>query len=175
MVSQISGKFVNDVIEGDVVIHFIDKTFMKGYSNKGYIVGTQRYFDDKGVLTNATDTATRYTYLRQYILNDEKSVSLLGCQYTKEGTRCIVMNNSTFEDLNSCLQITEDFFVKCYPMSELSNVDPDNCKLKLQISVSDTGEDLFNMRISKEEIIVERNVKSSFDCSNSLDSWLTYV
>ena len=75
MVSQISGKFVNDVIEGDVVIHFIDKTFMKGYSNKGYIVGTQRYFDDKGILTNATDTATRHTYLRQYNFN-EKSVSL---------------------------------------------------------------------------------------------------
>ena len=175
MVSQISGKFVNDVIEGDVVIHFIDKTFMKGYSNKGYIVGTQRYFDDKELLTNATDTATRNTYLRQYNLNEKSVVSLFGCQHTKEGTRCIVTNNSTFEDLNSCLQITEDFFVKCYPMSELSNVDPDNCKLKLQISVSDTGEDLFNMRISKEEIIVERNVKSSFDCSNSLDSWLTYV
>ena len=174
MVSQISGKFVNDVIEGDVVIHFIDKTFMKGYSNKGYIVGTQRYFDDKGILTNATDTATRYTYLRQYNLN-EKSVSLFGCQHTKEGTRCIVKNNSTFEDLKSCLRITEDFYVKCYPMSESSNVDPDNCKLKLKISVSDTREDFFNMRISKEEIIVERNVKSSFDCSNSLDSWLTYV
>ena len=191
MVSQISGKFVNDVIEGDVVIHFIDKTFMKGYSNEGYIVGTQRYFDDKGILTNATDTATGYTYLRRYDLNEKSVVSLFGCQ---EGTRCIVMNNSTFEDLNSCLQITEDFYVKCYPMGDLSNVDPDNCKLKLQISVSDTGEDLFNMRLSKkqlsvsdigedlfnmrrskEEINVERNVKSSFDCSNSLDSWLTYV
>jgi hypothetical protein len=194
MVSKISGKFVNDVIEGDVVIHFIDETFMKGYSNKGYLVGTQRYFDDKGILTNATDTATRYTYLRRYDLNENSVVSLFGCQHTKEGTRCIVMNNSTFEDLNSCLQITEDFYVKCYPMSELSNVDPDNCKLKLQISVSDTGEnlfnmrlskkqmsvsntgkDLFNMRLSKEEIIVGKNVKSSFDCSNSLDSWLTYV
>ena len=30
MVSQISGKFVNDVIEGDVAIHFIDKKVMKG-------------------------------------------------------------------------------------------------------------------------------------------------
>ena len=174
MVSQISGKFVNDVVEGDVVIHFIDKSFMKGYSNNGYLVGTQRHFDDKGIFKNATDTATKDTYIRQYHLQ-EMSVSLIGCQHSSEGTRCIVMNNSTFEDLNSCLQITEDFYVKCYPMSEIFNVDPDNCKLKLRISASDAGEDLFNMRISKEEIIVERNVKSSFDCSNSLDSWLTYV
>jgi hypothetical protein len=121
---------------------------IKGYSHSGYLVGTQRYFDDKGILINATDTANRDTYLRQYKQN-ENSVSLFGCQHTKEGTRCIVMNNSTFEDLKSCLRITEDFYVKCYPMSELSNVEPDNCKLKLQISVSDTGNDLFNMRISK--------------------------
>ena len=174
MVSQISGKFVNDVVEGDVVIHFIDKSFMKGYANNGYLVGTQRYFDDEGILKNATDTATKDTYIRQYDLQ-EMSVSLIGCQHSREGTRCIVINNSTFENLNSCLQITEDFYVKCYPMSEIFNVDPDNCKLKLRISASDAGEDLFNMRISKEEIIVERNVKSSFDCSNSLDSWLTYV
>ena len=106
MVSQISGKFVNDVIEGDVVIHFIDKSFMKGYSMKGYLVGTQRYFDDKGILTNATDTATAYTYLRQYNPNEKSVVSLFGCQPTEEGQRCIVMNNSTFEDLNSCLRIT---------------------------------------------------------------------
>ena len=174
MVSQISGKFVNDVIEGDVLIHFIDESFMKGYSNKGYLVGTQRYFDDKGILKNATDTATKDTYIRQYNLQ-EMSVSLFGCQHTKEGERYIVMKNNDFEDLKSCLRITEDFYVKCYAMSELSSVEPDSCKLQLKITVTENAADFVNMRISKGEIIEESNMKSSFDCSSSLDSWLTYV
>ena len=35
MVSQISGNFVNDVLEGDVTIHFIDKTVMKAFVHSG--------------------------------------------------------------------------------------------------------------------------------------------
>ena len=35
MVSQISGNFVNDVLEGDVTIHFIDKTVMKAFAHSG--------------------------------------------------------------------------------------------------------------------------------------------
>ena len=174
MVSQISGKFDNDVIEGNVVIHFFDKSFMKGYSNKGYLVGTQRYFDDKGILKNATDTATKDIYIRQYELQ-EMSVSLFGCQHMKEGERCIVMNNNDFEDLKSCLRITEDFYVKCYAMSELCNVEPESCKLQLQVTLTENGADFVNMRITKGEIIKESDMKSSFDCHSSLDSWLTYV
>ena len=147
---------------------------MKGFSHSGYLVGPQRYFDDMGILINATDTATRDTYLRQYSLN-EQPVSLFGCQDTKEGKRCIVIKNSTFEDLKSCLWITDDFYVKCYAMGELSSVEPDNCKLQLQIPMSDNVTEYVNMRISKGEIIEESNMKSSFNCSNSLASWLTYV
>ena len=35
MVSQISGNFVNDDLEGDVTIHFIDKTVMKAFVHSG--------------------------------------------------------------------------------------------------------------------------------------------
>ena len=35
MVSQISGNFVNDVLEGDVTIHFSDKTMMKAFAHSG--------------------------------------------------------------------------------------------------------------------------------------------
>ena len=35
MVSQISGNFVNDVLEGDVTIHFTDKTMMKAFVHSG--------------------------------------------------------------------------------------------------------------------------------------------
>ena len=35
MVSQISGNFVNDVLEGDVTIHFIDKTVMIAFVHSG--------------------------------------------------------------------------------------------------------------------------------------------
>ena len=35
MVSQISGNFVNDVLEGDVTIHFTDKTMMKAFAHSG--------------------------------------------------------------------------------------------------------------------------------------------
>ena len=35
MVSKISGNFVNDVLEGDVTIHFIDKTVMKAFVHSG--------------------------------------------------------------------------------------------------------------------------------------------
>ena len=35
MVSQISGNFVNDVLEGDVTIHFTDNTMMKAFVHSG--------------------------------------------------------------------------------------------------------------------------------------------
>ena len=42
MISQISGKFVDDNLEGEVVVHFIDKTMMKGFTHLGHLVGSQR-------------------------------------------------------------------------------------------------------------------------------------
>ena len=35
MVSQVSGNFVNDVLEGDVTIYFTDKTMMKVFVHSG--------------------------------------------------------------------------------------------------------------------------------------------
>ena len=35
MVSQISGNFVNDVLEGDVTIYFTDNTMMKAFVHSG--------------------------------------------------------------------------------------------------------------------------------------------
>ena len=44
MVSQISGNFVNDVLEGDVTIHFTDKTMMKAFVHSGKVMKSSVLF-----------------------------------------------------------------------------------------------------------------------------------
>ena len=85
LVSQISGKFVNDTLEGEVKIHYFDETIMKGFAQSGHLIGPQRFFDvDETVLTNLTDTQTRDVYVRQWNY-EGKSISVIGCQNEKEG------------------------------------------------------------------------------------------
>ena len=78
-ITQISGKFVNDKLEGEVEIHFIDKTIMKGFAHSGHLIGPQRFFDEEnGNFVNITETDSGKVYLRQYTQNEEP-VALFGC------------------------------------------------------------------------------------------------
>ena len=105
MVSQISGKFVNDTLEGEVNIHYFDGTMMKGFAQSGHVVGLQRFFDlDESVLTNLTDTQTKKVYLRQWNY-EGKSISVIGCQNKKVGKRCIVLTKDIIENIKSCLVV----------------------------------------------------------------------
>ena len=105
----ISGKFVNDNLEGEVVVHFFDKTMLKGFAHLGHLYGPQRYFNiESSSFLNITDTESGDVYLRQYTQN-EKSVALFGCHETKEGKRCIVLTNGMSL---SCISITGQVLLK---------------------------------------------------------------
>ena len=81
--------------------------------------------------------------------------------------RCIVKTN-TFDDLKSCVVITEDFFVKCYDLDEIY-LDSDGCQLHVEIPTSNRNpEDYFNVGMSRGEMIRSNGMKSSFDCSKDI-------
>lgn len=44
MVSQVSGNFVNDVLEGDVTIYFTDNTMMKAFVHSGKAMKSSVFF-----------------------------------------------------------------------------------------------------------------------------------
>ena len=52
MVSQISGNFVNDVLEGDVTIYFTDNTMMKAFVHSGKAMKSSVLFKIIGLNTS---------------------------------------------------------------------------------------------------------------------------
>ena len=108
MISQISGKFVDDNIEGEVAVHFFDNTMLKGFAHLGHLFGPKRYFDiGNSNFLNITETESGDVYLKKYTQNG-KSIALFGCHDTSEGKRCIVLTNGMSL---SCVYITgQDLF-----------------------------------------------------------------
>ena len=83
MVSQISGNFVNDVLEGDVTIYFTDNTMMKAFVHSGKAMKSSVFFRiiglNKGSLSECINFNMFVTVSGQatYFDSAKKNVSVL--------------------------------------------------------------------------------------------------
>ena len=146
--------------------------------HSGHFIGPQRFFDSEtSSLLNLTDSRTGSIYFKEWAL-EKKLVSILGCQETKFGKRCMVdtKNSMLFEEMISCIFVTEDFFVNCYKLIDFSEIIIDNCQVTFHMSNEKIhSNETFNMMVSTGEIIEKRSMKSSLKCSSLLSTWLEYV
>ena len=146
--------------------------------HSGHLIGPQRFFDSEtSSLLNLTDSRTGTIYFKEWAL-EEKLVSIFGCQETNLGKRCMVNTKRSmlFEEMISCIFVTEDFFVNCYKLIDFSEINVNDCQVSFHMSNEKIGSnETFNMMVSTEEIIEKRSMKSSLKCSSSLSTWLEHV
>ena len=186
MVSEISGKFVNDILEGEIMIDFIDNTRMISYAHSGYLMGPQRYFDTyspkengghETVFLNFTDSKTGLIYLKKWKIDEENSVTIFGCS---QNVRCIIMTNDNYDNLKSCILVTRNFFVNCFSIkNDIPEIELNNCTLdfatpKKNAQTYDCS-NCVNMIITPEKSIEKSKMQSNLDCPETLSSWLNGV
>ena len=146
--------------------------------HSGHLIGPQRFFDSEtSSLLNLTDSRTGTIYFKEWPL-EEKLVSISGCQDTNLGKRCMVNTKRSmlFEEMISCIFVTDDLFVNCYKLIDFSEINVDDCQVSFHTSNEKTfSNETFSMMVSTEEMTEKRSMKSILKCSRSLSTWLDYV
>ena len=181
-VQKISGTFVNDNLEGEILITLVDKSFIKAFAFNGKLVGVKRHFGEDKSMLSITNASTNDTYWSL----ERGGYYLLNCHETKLGfKRCILTRTMKENDMKSCIQVDNELYVHCYTIDHLPNVSLDGCKILIdqasnfQESSSESG---FSVWMKPNTVYEHTENKETFECleddksiRQSLEEWMVKV
>ena len=180
-VQKIHGKFVNDMLEGEILITLDDKSFIKALAFNGILVGVKRHFDEDKSILSITNAVTNDTYLSV----EGGGYFLFSCHQNENGfKRCILTRTMKENDMKSCIQLDNEVYVHCHTIDTLPNVSLDGCKILIDQASSlyeSSSESGFSVWM-KPNVVYEHTVnKDTFEClqddngRQSLEEWIVKV
>lgn len=170
-IKKISGKFVNDKLEGHVRVDFHSGSFILGFAKASKFVGTLRWFGEdrkllkleyvgKQTLTRGEDVASKVLLLIQ----DHTKVKRLVTQQSSLEKRSLLTEN--FQQFFSCVQESEDVYHQCYAIDKIqTKVNDCLLTLKQNSQPESQAEKLFSWNLKLDQKIWNNEPKFQ-ECSS---------